>query len=257
MARSAHRSTAAPGAVESTPVEVTVRGEVPEEAAAYAVRKVESVLEATRARALYAHVVVVVSENPAQDQPVRVEVGLDVDGVPVRAVVSGHDAFEAADLMKDRLRRRLVRLRDRERTRHRWTGEASEHEWRHGDQPRRPEPHFPRPVEERTVVRRKTFALVPLTAEEAAYEMDVLDHDFYLYTDRETGRDAVIVRSGVRDGVDLEPLNLEPPTLSEAAARERLDAGGEPFVFYLDPETGRGRVMYWRYDGHYGLISAE
>ncbi len=251
MARSAHRSTA-PGAVEDTgtPVELTVRGEVPEDATAYAVRKVESVLEATRARALYAHVVVVVSQNPAQDQPVRVEVGLDVDGVPVRAVVSGHDAFEAADLMKDRLRRRLVRLRDRERTRHRWTGEAAEHEWRHGDQPRRPEPHFPRPVEERTVVRRKTFALVPLPAEEAAYEMDVLDHDFYLYTDRETGRDAVIVRNA-------EPPLEVPPTLSEAAARERLDAGGEPFVFYLDPDSGRGRVMYWRYDGHYGLISAE
>jgi ribosome-associated translation inhibitor RaiA len=249
MARSARRPTA-PGTVETTPVELTVRGEVPEDAAAYAVRKVESVLEATRARALYAHVVVVVSQNPAQDQPVRLEVGLDVDGVPVRAVVSGHDAFEAADLMKDRLRRRLVRLRDRERTRHRWTGEAAEHEWRHGDRPRRPEPHYPRPVEERTVVRRKTFALVPLTAEEAAYEMDVLDHDFYLYTDRETGRDAVIVRNA-------EPSLEAPPTLSEAAARERLDAGGEPFVFYLDPGNGRGRVMYWRYDGHYGLISAE
>ncbi|MET9022367.1 sigma 54 modulation/S30EA ribosomal C-terminal domain-containing protein [Actinopolymorpha sp. NPDC004070] len=255
MARSAHRSTAAPGTAEGTPVELTVRGEVPDEATAYAVRKVESVLEATRARALYAHVVIVVSQNPAQDQPVRLEVGLDVDGVPVRAVVSGHDALEAADLMKDRLRRRLVRLRDRERTRHRWTGEVAEHEWRHGDQPRRPEPHFPRPVEDRTVVRRKTFALVPLTAEEAAYEMDVLDHDFYLYTDRETGRDAVIVR-GARGAV-AAVTEVEPPPLSEAAARERLDAGGERFVFYLDPASGRGRVMYWRYDGHYGLISAE
>ena len=37
-------------------------------------------------------------------------------------------------------------------------------------------------------------------------------------------------------------------------ALERLDAGGEPFVFFCDTDTGRGAVAYLRYDGHYGLI---
>jgi Sigma 54 modulation/S30EA ribosomal protein C terminus len=32
---------------------------------------------------------------------------------------------------------------------------------------------------------------------------------------------------------------------------------GQPFVFFVDPETGRARLLYHRYDGHYGLIAAE
>ena len=35
----------------------------------------------------------------------------------------------------------------------------------------------------------------------------------------------------------------------------RLEADGEPFVFYRDSETSEGRVLYHRYDGHYGLIT--
>ena len=50
---------------------------------------------------------------------------------------------------------------------------------------------------------------------------------------------------------------LEAPAhLTEAEARARLELSGEPFVFYLDPDTGRGRVLYLRYDGHYGQITA-
>jgi hypothetical protein len=52
-------------------------------------------------------------------------------------------------------------------------------------------------------VRRKTFALHPLDHEAAALEMDQLDHDFFLFTDRETGADAVVERhtgGGVRAG---------------------------------------------------------
>lgn len=38
-------------------------------------------------------------------------------------------------------------------------------------------------------------------------------------------------------------------------AIERLDAGADPFVFFADPVTGRGNVVYRRYDGHCGLIT--
>jgi hypothetical protein len=100
------------------------------------------------------------------------------------------------------------------------------------------------------VLRRKTFATHPLTADEAADEMAVLDHDFYLYIDRESGNEAVVHRNPAGDGVLLTPVEL-----SEDQARERLDVGGEPFVFYRDPGDARGRVLYRRYDGGYGLIT--
>jgi hypothetical protein len=43
--------------------------------------------------------------------------------------------------------------------------------------------------------------------------------------------------------------------VSDALAR--LDATGAPFVFLADADTGRGNVVYRRYDGHYGLITPE
>ncbi|MEV7189390.1 sigma 54 modulation/S30EA ribosomal C-terminal domain-containing protein [Kitasatospora sp. NPDC093102] len=45
------------------------------------------------------------------------------------------------------------------------------------------------------------------------------------------------------------------PCLTGAQARVRLDLSGLPFVFYTDAATGRGNVLYHRYDGHYGLIT--
>jgi len=58
-------------------------------------------------------------------------------------------------------------------------------------------------------------------------------------------------RDGARERVAVAG---PPPTLTETQARERLDVGGEPFVFYVDPVDRRGRVLYRRYDGHYGVI---
>ena len=104
--------------------------------------------------------------------------------------------------------------------------------------------------------------------DEAAYEMGLLGHDFYLFTDSRSGKDAVVYRDGngrfairgeaVVEGESAPLVEMvgTAPTLSDNEARTRLEVGGEPFVFYLDPETGRGRVLYIRYDGHYGLITA-
>jgi hypothetical protein len=99
------------------------------------------------------------------------------------------------------------------------------------------------------VLRRKTFAVTPLTHHEAAYEMDLLGHDFYLFTEEASGKDAVVHRDGSGYRV-----STEAPELTEAEAIERLGLSGEPFLLHTDPETGRGRVLYLRYDGHYGLI---
>ena len=46
-----------------------------------------------------------------------------------------------------------------------------------------------------------------------------------------------------------------PPSLQVDDAVERLNATGWPFVFFEDVASGRGCVLYRRYDGHYGLIT--
>ena len=250
---------------ESTRVRVTLRGGVGHSAADYARAKVEQALDVAPGWVLEAHVVLDHGEDPAVPRPARAEATVDVDGSAVRAHATARTMGEAVDEMEGRLRRQLVRVRERSRTRHRWTGLAAEHEWRHGDRRREPVPYYPRPVESRQVVRHKTFAVAPMTIDEAAFELDLLDHDFYLFTDLGSGEPAVVSRTpegqyavqGATNGgaVASVALRPRPPALTDAEARTRLDVGQEPHVFYLDRDTGQGRVLYRRYDGHYGLIA--
>jgi len=37
-------------------------------------------------------------------------------------------------------------------------------------------------------------------------------------------------------------------------AAARLEAAGQPFLFFINAGTGRGNLIYHRYDGHYALI---
>jgi hypothetical protein len=53
--------------------------------------------------------------------------------------------------------------------------------------------------------------------------------------------------------VVIEPQGA--PKLDLDEAREQLDNNPEPWVFFTDPATERARVLYRRYDGHYGLIT--
>ena len=165
----------------------------------------------------------------------------------------------------DRAEARLHRINVR-----RETGQPAPDEWRHGDLPAPRPRYFPRPVDEREVVRRKTFALAPITVDEAAFDLDQLGHDFYLFTELQTGADSVLRR---RDDGEFELLcaSATTPDLAHAAApihlrqgavvestveeaEERLDVTDEPFVFFRSAENGRGNVLYRRRDGHYGLI---
>ena len=96
------------------------------------------------------------------------------------------------------------------------------------------------PPEEREVVAHKSFAIDRATLDEAAFDMEVLDYDFFLFTDADDGRDKVVHR----DADGEVHLATEPPNESVDEALERLDAGGEPFVFFCDVDTrpGRGRL---------------
>jgi Sigma 54 modulation/S30EA ribosomal protein C terminus len=54
--------------------------------------------------------------------------------------------------------------------------------------------------------------------------------------------------------VQVRVSDQRPPQLTIAEARDRLEQAGWPFVFFRDPATDRGRLLYRRSDGHYRLI---
>lgn len=222
---------------------------------------------------LFARVKLAVEADPARARPARAEAMLDVNGEPVRARAEARTMPEAVDRLEQRLRDQLEHRARRRLTRRRWSAEAGEGEWRHGDLPTRRAPWFDRPPEERQLVRQKTFAIGELTVDEAVHDMEQLDDDFYLFVDLATGVDSLVEQvdggpvrltrlrpSDVPVGRSATPVELsaEPvAVLGVAGAIEQLNASGAAHLFFADEVSGRGCVLYRRADGHYGLIVPE
>lgn len=206
--------------------------------------------------------------DPAVARPVIAQANLDINGRYVRAQVQGENAHEAVDLLEARLWRRLEKLKNRSERRH---GNGFQAEPHHGSETIGRPGYFPRPPEERRIIRRKSFTLGRHTLDEAAQEMELLDYDFHLFTEAGTGQASVLYRTeshGYRLAQvmplpeQLAPHDLPvtvssqpPPRLTIARAVERLSLLKVPFLFFVDVAEGRAGVLYQRYDGHYGLIS--
>jgi hypothetical protein len=252
-------------------VAVLTKGSVSDGEVDYAVGRVAAALRKIDEPVLFARLKLGRAGDPARPKPALAEVALDLDGELVRAHVAAGDLREAADLLQRRLRDRLQHRAEHRGDLRTRGAQREPGEWRHGDLPTVRPARFDRPVDQREVVRHKTFAIDELTPDEAAFDMDQLDYDFYLFCDLASGQDAVLERlpdatyrltrlrpSTAEHGpvsIPLAVADTAAPALTVDEARERFDVSGEPFLFFADASTGRGNVIYRRYDGHYGLIT--
>lgn len=253
-------------------IDISTKGEVADAAREAAREKFSDLAALVREPVRAIDIRLIHERDPANERPCSVEVVINVDGRPIRAHVAAERMQEAVDMTVAHLHRRIERAEARLHRINvrRETGQPAPDEWRHGDLPTARPHYFPRLVDEREVVRRKTFALEPITLDEAAFDLDQLGHDFYLFTELQAGADSVIYR---RDDGEFELLcaSSKLPDLAHAAApihltsaavvestieeaEERLDVTDEPFVFFRSTVNGRGNVLYRRRDGHYGLI---
>ena len=211
-----------------------------------------------------------IARDPAQAEAVWAHGLLDVQGRLVQARMRAAEPDECLDLLEERLAQQLRQYNERLQAIRHEPETLPEGQWRHGTLPTRRPDHFPRPVEDREVIERVTHAREPAIPEEAAFDLEILEDDWLLYVDETTETDAVIRRlsdgshavsvvgGAARTEREGSPYDVElegaPPELEVEAAIERLREGDEPHVFFVDPETGRGAVVYFRYDGHYGLV---
>ncbi len=148
----------------------------------------------------------------------RVEITCLAKGPVIRAEAFADDKYAAMDLALQKLTERLRRAGDRRKVRRR-TGpdappapaevaasaapaaeapeadERSEMDARLGAQGDSP-----------IHVREKLHAAVPMTLDEALYEMELVGHDFFLFSDRESGRPSVVYR---RRGWDYGVISLD------------------------------------------------
>ncbi len=250
-------------------VDVTLRGEVPPEAREHAEEKIGALDRLVDVPILGARVVLRQEANPRIERGARAEGEVDLNGPVVRASVADIEPIGAVNQLTQRLERQLRRFVDRRTDQARRRVEHAPGEWRHADFSAGRPDYFPRPPEEREIVRRKTFATDPLTPIEAALEMELLDHDFYLFTGRVSGADAVVYHrddgrlgvigpsgigwSGEEDGILLEESRMDGPQALEDAVAE-MNVLNHRFLYFTNADSGRGNVIYVRYDGHYGLI---
>lgn len=250
-------------------VDVTMRGDVPVQAAEHAKEKIGGVDRLIDRPISHARVVLTQEANASIERGSRAEAEIGLNGPVIRASVADVGPIGAIDQLTQRLERKLRDWVDRRTDIARRGASRTAGEWRSADFSTARPRHFQRPPGEREIVRRKTFAAVPLTPTEAADEMDLLDHDFYLFNDAETGTDAVAYHredgklgvigpggigwSGESEGIVQEESRLSGPTKLQDAVSE-MNALGHTFMYFTNAETERGNLIYLRYDGHYGLI---
>lgn len=125
--------------------------------------------------------------NPSMsDGRYRVEVTSMVAGHVVRVEARGGDERSALDLALDKYESRLRRLKERIIGKHRRPGEKRLNGGSGGDE----EP------EDQTlqIDRIKRIAVKPMTPEEAALQMELLGHSFYLFLNADTEQYGVLYR---------------------------------------------------------------
>ena len=71
-------------------------------------------------------------------------------------------------------------------------------------------------------IRRKTFAMPPMTVDDALYRMELVGHDFYLFVHEESGRPTVVYR---RKGWDYGVIDIE--TIARESAEESAEESEE------------------------------
>jgi ribosome-associated translation inhibitor RaiA len=183
------------------------------------------------------------------------------EGRPLRAHTTGRTPVEAADAAAEHLRRQVRRVVDRDVALRNEPLEPVH----------RPEAGL-KPPEERQIVHRRTYLSVPISTVEAVNELLDMDVEFFLFRHARTEEDVVVYRrddarigllhppgsalSGEDDIVVPEPSRYSEPLTLEKA-RTEMDMLGHRFLYFIDAEDGRGKVLYLRHDGDYGLVQPE
>ncbi|MDH6707494.1 hypothetical protein P3T27_004231 [Kitasatospora sp. MAA19] len=227
-------------------VRVEIRGELPREDAEYARAQALDTAAGLGPGARALRIRLTRTRARTVTRPALAQADVDLAGAgPVRVQLAAATAREAVDLTLGTLAGRAVRLREQGDI-----GLAAVHESAYRPQ------YAARPLAERRIARRKEVVLAHRTPEQAARELLALDRRFHLFVDATTGRDSLVHRCPLSGALECAAAGADPAgPLDLPEAARRLWLTGAPFVCHADPGDGRARVLYRRYDGHYGLIT--
>lgn len=162
----------------------------------YAEEKIGNSMKVMDIDPLVAEIVLFVEKNPANPRPAVCEVTLRTKGHIIRVEESEEDMYAAIDVAAAKVVRQLRKYKTK----------VIDRKLRAEDETIRIQPAAAGELDVDgliqelagdEVVRVKEMEFAPLTEEEALVQIDLLGHDFYAYTDRDSGLVNVLYR---RDG---------------------------------------------------------
>ena len=227
-------------------------------------RKVQMLERHAGGRDLVGHITV----RPGAARSYVADASLTLEGHVLAAHAAGPAPQAAVDAVVERLERQMRRVVDSDvalRNEPRVLAAAIE-ELR-DDPPHRPAKLKPR--EEREIVHRRSYAPEPIPTVTAVADLLDLDLDFHLFVHARTNEDVVVhwrddgrigllfpqdsVLADEDDIVVPEPSRYSDPLTLEVA-RSEMDVLNHRFLYFTDDDDGRGKVLYLRHDGDYGLV---
>ncbi len=110
-----------------------------------------------------------------------IEISINVSGCDMRAQALAENMYDAIDEVIPKIERQIRKHKTRLEKRLKQTA--------YEEPEIQPEIPF-----STSVVKEKEFLLKPMSQDEAIYMLDILDHDFYVYLDEESGAIQVVYR---------------------------------------------------------------
>ena len=181
----------------------------------YADEKIGNSMKVMDINPLDAEVVLSVEKNPANPTPCTCEVTLRTKGHVIHVEEREEDMYAAIDVAAAKVVRQLRKYKTKVVDRKvRATEKVAS-----GAPDASGDVDFDALMEELSaddeIVRVKEIEFAPLTEEEALVQIDLLDHDFFVYTDRDSGQVNILYRRTNGGYGKLMPKDSANPDTSE------------------------------------------